>query len=279
MSPSRSSSNSPLTILGWNVNGLRSILTKGFSDIVREIDPDVICLQEVKAFEKDVPNLGSDFPDYSVAFSSAEKPGYSGVATFVKKSRGSAAGTLRTSLSKERDLFAREGRILITEVEGLLLYNLYFPSGTSGEDRQAEKYRFLDVLLAHLLGLPERERKRVLLCGDYNICHKEIDIHHPREAEKRKLTGFLPEERAWMDKLVQAGFVDSYRALHPTTIGEYSWWTYRAGARGKNLGWRIDYQFLAAPLASRITQAELLTSVQGSDHCPTLLTLSVATGA
>jgi exodeoxyribonuclease-3 len=243
---------------------------------VRELAPDVICLQEVKAFEKDVPSLSDDLPDYSVAFSSAEKPGYSGVATFVKKSRGITAETLRTSLSKERDLFAREGRILVTEIESLLLYNLYFPSGTSGDHRQVEKYRFLDLLLAHLTSLPAHDMRRVILCGDFNICHKEIDIHHPKEAEKRKLTGFLPEERAWMDRLVEAGFVDSYRSMHPTTAGEYSWWTYRAGARGKNLGWRIDYQFLAGPLATRINKASLLTTVQGSDHCPTLLSLSAA---
>jgi exodeoxyribonuclease-3 len=263
-----------LKILGWNVNGLRSILAKGFAQVLAEHQPDIVCVQEVKAFEKDVPNLSEVLPEYSALFSSAEKPGYSGVATFLRRSRNFTCGAVKTSLSDERDLFAREGRVLIMPVGDLLLYNLYFPSGTSGESRQAEKYRFLDLLLAHLSRLSPEERSKVVLCGDFNICHRAVDIHHPREAEKRRLTGFLPEERAWMDALVESGFIDTYRSHNPSTTGEYSWWTYRAGAREKNLGWRIDYQFVSPALASRARAASLLTSVTGSDHCPTLLTLS-----
>jgi len=270
-----SASPSTLTILSWNVNGLRSILGKGFARVINELRPDAVCLQEVKAFEKDVPHLAVELPDYQTFYSSAQKPGYSGVATLLRSPGLIPPEAILRNFSPTAVRFAREGRILILPLGEFSIYNLYFPSGTSGERRQAEKYIFLDLFLNHLKQLNPKEKNKVIVCGDLNICHRPIDIHHPIEAERRKLTGFLPEERVWMDAFVAAGFTDTYRALHPERKGEYSWWTYRAGARGKNLGWRIDYQFVADALAKRVTDARLLTSIEGSDHCPTVLSIDL----
>lgn len=262
-------------ILSWNVNGIRAAIRNGLLQVLAEHQPDLVCLQEIKISADDLASVAIQFTDYHLDASHARKAGYSGVALLSRKSSNSKPPLVCTQLDSPASLFSDEGRILIAKFKDFTLYNLYFPSGTSGEERQTLKYEFLELLLAHLAALPVAERSRLVVCGDFNICHQPIDIHHPREAERRRLTGFLPEERAWMDRFVALGFVDSYRHLHPNTAEHYSWWTYRAGARKKNLGWRIDYQFVASALAPRIKRAELLTTTLGSDHCPTLLEIDL----
>lgn len=257
-----------MKLFSWNVNGYRSILAKGLEEFLSTQAPDIVCLQETKidtqAFSALPPLEG-----YTSYLSSAEKKGYSGVMTIVKNSIKDRIKSHSTTLGNLE--FDREGRFSLTEFEDLTLYNIYFPSGTSGDHRQSFKYEFLDYFLSHLQSLPEKKRKNLIICGDFNICHKEIDIHHPKEATKRQLTGFLPEERAWMDKFTENGFTDCYRHLHGEKPHQYTWWTFRAGARGKNLGWRIDYFFVSNELSKQIKQAEILSEVTGSDHCPIFL--------
>ncbi len=269
-----------LRILSWNVNGLRSILAKGFREVIEKRNPDVVCLQEIKITADDLAPIAALLPGYTTFASHAARPGYSGVALLL---RDNLAKDVRISdrlstktTSPLEEAAHQEGRVLIAESSQFLLYNIYFPSGTSGETRQDFKYQFLDHLTAHLNELSEAQRSRAVICGDFNICHKPEDIHHPEVATRRQLTGFLPDERAWIDRLVASGFVDSFRAIHPEVRDVYSWWTYRAGARGKNLGWRIDYQFVAKELAPHVEDAQILTDVMGSDHCPTELLLQIA---
>ena len=257
-------------LVSWNVNGIRAAYRKGLADFLQAERPDVLCLQETKARPDQLSEEEASPAGYTSAFASAKKAGYSGVATFcrancppkeVKAAIGMAA-------------YDNEGRFVISDHDDFILYNIYFPSGTSGEVRQNFKYGFLDDLYAHLKNLPKAQRDRVIICGDYNICHKPIDIHHPAQAEKLGLSGFLPDERAWMDRFAALGFVDSFRQVHGAEVSAYSWWSFRANSRAKNLGWRIDYFFVAEALRSKIKDAAILPHVQGSDHCPVSLTLS-----
>lgn len=259
-----------MKLLLWNVNGYRSILGKGLEELIKTESPDILCLQETKVQEEQLPQDHFPVAGYTGAFSSAVKKGYSGVATFAKENlglmtRGSEIGV---------KAFDSEGRFIITETKDILLYNVYFPSGTSGDDRQKFKYKFLDAFLEHLNNLSSKDKKRLIVAGDFNICHKPIDIHHPDKASKLELTGFLPDERKWMDKFCESGFVDTFRLLHPDKAAAYSWWSFRANSRAKNLGWRIDYFFVHENLKNQVKQAEILNQVKGSDHCPISLVLS-----
>lgn len=259
-----------MKLISWNVNGIRSIYKKGFESFLEAAQPDICCLQETKIDEKTLPSLTALPTKYESYFSCAKKPGYSGLATFSK-----ARSKSETVRSIQQECFDSEGRFLFTDHESFLLYNTYFPSGTTGEVRQDFKYQFLDSFLSHLQSLSQKDKDRLIICGDFNICHRDIDIHHPEVAAKRELSGFLPPERAWIDSLLDFGFIDSYRQVHGDKTGQYSWWTYRAGARPKNLGWRIDYFFVSKALSSRIVDADLLSAVTGSDHCPISLTLDI----
>jgi exodeoxyribonuclease-3 len=257
------------------VNGLRAILSKNLPEVISQFSPDMVCLQEIKLSADDLAPLLPHFPDYVVHASHAERPGYSGVALLVHRSVPWADGlTVRTTLEGEPDSFSREGRILVAETPLGDLYNLYFPSGTSGPERQDFKYQFMKALEAHWTTCSKAARSSMIVCGDFNICHTRHDIHHPDEATRRQLSGFLPEERAWMDRIMALGLHDTYRIARPDERGVYSWWTYRAGARKKNLGWRIDYQLVGMDHVPRVEAAALHPSVQGSDHCPTSLLLS-----
>lgn len=260
-----------MKMITWNVNGIRAARKGGFEDFIESEKPDILCLQETKVGASQLEEINMDLKGYQGHFSGAEKKGYSGVATYLHESLTDNALKVRTQLSS--NLIDNEGRFVITEIKDLLLYNIYFPSGTTGEIRQEFKYNFLDQVLSHLKSLKKSIRERVIICGDFNICHKEIDIHHPKVAEKRQLSGFLPEERAWMDKLEAAGFIDAYRYVHGPKPDNYSWWSYRANSRDKNLGWRIDYFWTAKPLAKRIRDAKLYQTVRGSDHCPVSIEL------
>jgi len=260
-----------MKILSWNVNGLRAVLKKGLNAILDEHAADIICLQETKIQDSQLDELTESLPKGNWLHSEATKKGYSGVAILHHEK-------LHLDLHAKgigKAVFDTEGRFVAVRHKDFTLYNIYFPSGTSGELRQKFKYKFLDALYTHFDRLSKAERKRLIICGDFNICHREIDIHHPQEATKRKLTGFLPEERKWMDSFCELGFTDSFRHLHGDIPEQYTWWSLRSGARKKNLGWRIDYIFVSHEMRTAIQSVEILSSTQGSDHCPILLEISL----
>ncbi|MCB0527561.1 MAG: exodeoxyribonuclease III [Saprospiraceae bacterium] len=245
-------------IISYNVNGIRSAISKSFWEWLQEEQPDIICLQETKAQPSDVPILELEAMGYRHFWHSAEKKGYSGVATFSKMEPKHVA----TGCGIGR--YDREGRILRTDYGDWTLLNCYFPSGTTGEERQAFKMEFLDDFYKWIAEL-KKERPRLIVVGDYNIAHEEIDIHDPKS--NKKSSGFLPEERAWMTKWFDSGFTDAFRYKNPEMV-EYSWWSFRAGARSRNKGWRIDYQSVTDNMKEKIAEARQLTNVVHSDHCP-----------
>ena len=247
-----------LDIISYNVNGIRSAISKSFWEWLAQEKPDIVCLQETKALPSDVPILELEAMGYTHCWHSAEKKGYSGVATFSRK----APDQIVVGCGIDR--YDREGRILRTDFGDWSLLNCYFPSGTTGEERQAFKMEFLDDFYQWVEAL-KRERPNLIIVGDYNIAHREIDIHDPKG--NKNSSGFLPEERAWLGKWFDSGFTDAFRYKNPDLV-EYSWWSFRAGARGNNKGWRIDYQSVTDNLKEKIADARQLTSVMHSDHCP-----------
>ncbi len=253
-----------MKIISWNVNGIRACSKKGLFDYLRRESPDVTCLQESKAFQEQCEEMASDLENYHQIWHSAERPGYSGVVNLHKKKPESQ--NLGMGLSK----FDQEGRVLITDHGKFKLLNMYFPNGGSGEERHLFKMDFLKKIFAYFKTL-ERE-KPLVLTGDFNIAHKNIDIHDPVRLDGE--SGFKPEERAWMDQLVGAGFVDAFRVRYPDAKDRYTWWSYRQGSRRRNKGWRIDYFFVSQSLASSIQEIRLDDQIEGSDHCPLVLTLS-----
>ncbi len=247
-----------LSIVSYNVNGIRSAISKSFWEWLAQEQPDVVCLQEIKAHPSDVPILELEALGYRHWWHSAEKKGYSGVATFSKREPDNVV------VGCGIDRYDREGRILRTDFGDWSLLNCYFPSGTTGEERQAFKMEFLDDFYGWVDDL-KKERPKLIIVGDYNIAHREIDIHDPKG--NKNSSGFLPEERAWLTKWFENGFTDAFRYKNPDLV-EYSWWSFRAGARGNNKGWRIDYQSVTDNLKDRIADVRQLTSVTHSDHCP-----------
>lgn len=250
-----------MKIISYNVNGIRAAINKGLIDWLAEAQPDVLCLQETKARPEQVDTTGFEKLGYSLYWESAEKKGYSGVAIITKTIPEHVE--VGCGISQYDD----EGRVIRADYGDFSLMNVYMPSGTSGEERQAFKMRWLDDFYnyAHQIA---KEKKQLIIVGDYNIAHEEIDIHNPKGNKNN--SGFLPEEREWVTKFIDSGFIDSYRYLNPDDQ-RYSWWTYRFGARGNNKGWRIDYQMATNNMASRLTRADLLNDVVHSDHCPTML--------
>jgi exodeoxyribonuclease III len=246
-------------IISYNVNGIRSAVDKGFWEWLAVEQPDVICLQEVKALQGDLDLTPLSDLGYYYFWHSAEKKGYSGTATFSKQAPDLVAPY--TGMAQ----CDREGRILRTDFGNWTLLNCYFPSGTSGDERQDYKMQFLadfDRWVAEL----RRERPNLIVVGDYNIAHQEIDLHDPKG--NKKSSGFLPEERAWMsDFLSKSGFTDAFRQLNPDSQ-MYSWWSFRANSRANNKGWRIDYQCTTGAATTALHSAELLNDVKHSDHCP-----------
>ena len=247
-----------ISIISYNVNGIRSAIGKSFWEWLSQEQPDIVCIQETKAQPSDVPILELEALGYRHCWHSAEKKGYSGVATFSKK----APDNVITGCGIDR--YDREGRILRTDFGDWSLLNCYFPSGTTGDERQAFKMGFLNDFYGWVEEL-KKERQKLIIVGDYNIAHREIDIHDPKG--NKNSSGFLPEERAWLTKWFENGFTDAFRYKNPELV-EYSWWSFRAGARGNNKGWRIDYQSVTDNLKDRIADVRQLTSVLHSDHCP-----------
>jgi exodeoxyribonuclease III len=240
------------------VNGVRAVLKKGFWDWFETESPDILCLQETKAQPDDLHDGILEPPGYHAVWNSAERKGYSGVVTFSKEKPKSVA--LGIGVPK----FDMEGRVIRTEHDGFDLLNVYFPNGTSGPERLQYKMDFYDAFLEHCESL-RSEGKKLVIAGDVNTAHKPIDLKNAKANEKN--SGFLPEERAWIDKFVAHGYVDTLRINHPEP-DQYTWWTYRANARQRNIGWRIDYFFVTEDLVTKVEDAFIQPEVMGSDHCP-----------
>jgi len=248
-----------MRIISYNVNGLRSALKKGFLDWLETDPADIICLQEVKAEKGQVDHFAIENLGYQTFWYSAEKKGYSGVAIFTKiqPDRIQYGNGIMQSDS--------EGRVLRADYGDITLINAYFPSGTTGDVRQAYKYQWLDEFFEYIQVL-RRERPKLIICGDYNIAHKAVDIHNP--AGNKNSSGFLPEERAWMDKLIDHGYIDTFRRFNPHPH-QYSWWSQRfPSVRAQNKGWRIDYISVTGELQDALKDAAIYPDVKHSDHCP-----------
>ncbi|MBD3636528.1 MAG: exodeoxyribonuclease III [Crocinitomicaceae bacterium] len=252
--------------ISYNVNGIRAALKKDWLDWLQSVDPDVVCIQETKA-RKDQLEI-SQFEDlgYKTYWHSAEKKGYSSVALFSK----TEPDHVEYGCGIEK--YDREGRILRADYGDFSVLSCYFPSGTTGDERQAFKMQFLDDFYGYINEL-RKSRPKLLVSGDINICHTEIDIHNP--VTNKDTSGFKPEERAWVSKLIEAGFVDSFRELNKEPHN-YTWWSYRAGARKRNLGWRIDYHFITENLKDQLKRSVILPDAVHSDHCPILIDLDVS---
>jgi exodeoxyribonuclease-3 len=250
-----------MKLISYNVNGIRSAINKGFIQWLKEENPDVIGLQEIKATEQDIDR--SIFLDlgYELYWHPAVKKGYSGVAIFTKIK----PKTIKYGMGTNK--YDDEGRIIQADFDGFSFISSYFPSGTTGDVRQDFKYEFLDDVYGYVQDLL-RENKKLILSGDYNICHKPIDIHNP--ISNKNSSGFLPEERAWMDRFTDSGFIDTFRYFN-SEAHHYSWWSYRANSRAKNLGWRIDYHMATKELQNKLKSAVILPHVNHSDHCPIVL--------
>jgi exodeoxyribonuclease-3 len=246
-------------ILSWNVNGIRAIKNKGFLDWLHRESPDIICLQETKI--NDPQQLDTDLrepPGYHTYWNAPERKGYAGVAIFTKEKPGEVGYNFGES---NLDL---EGRAIIAEYPGFTLFDIYFPNGGAENKRVPYKMAFYDVFLKYADSL-KAAGKRLVVCGDVNTAHKEIDLARPKENVKK--TGFLPEERAWIDKFVGHGYVDTFRHFNKEP-NQYSYWDIKTGARARNVGWRIDYFFVSENLLPAVRKAFIMPEVMGSDHCP-----------
>ena len=243
--------------ISWNVNGLRALAQKGFTELVRELAPDILALQETKATPEQLPDSLRQLDGYTSYWFPATRKGYAGVAVYARHEPLAVHYGLGIA---EHDA---EGRVLTLEYPDFFFVNVYFPNAQHGLTRLGYKLRFNQDLLGFLKGLASR--KSVVVCGDFNVAHREIDLANPRQNEKN--AGFTREERAWMDEFLAAGYLDTFRLFHQEA-GQYSWWSYRFNARAKNIGWRIDYFCVDAQSRARVANAAILSEVTGSDHCP-----------
>ena len=252
-----------MKILTYNVNGIRAALRKDFSSWIKAVNPDIICLQEIKANPDQFK--ASVFTDlgYHCFWNPAEKKGYSGVAILTKTK------PQHVEYDCGIDEIDFEGRILRADFDRFSVMSAYFPSGSSGDMRQEFKMKFL-TQFQNYVNVLKKDFPNLVISGDYNICHKAIDIHNPQR--NKNTSGFLPEEREWMSEFIASGFTDSFRHLNPEPHN-YSWWSYRANARAKNLGWRIDYNMISENLLSNLSRSAILSQAHHSDHCPVLVEL------
>ncbi len=254
-----------IEIISWNVNGIRAVGTKEALRWIDEREPDILCLQEIKALKNQVPDdlFKKEYQD--VLVNSADKKGYSGTMTWSNLQNN------YNSTCQDIDTLS-EGRIIETHYNDIVLFNVYFPNGQKDDERLELKMKFYDDFLSHCEKLRE-DGKSIIICGDVNTAHKEIDLTHPKANSKK--SGFLPMEREWMDKLVNHGYVDTFRYVHGDKEKCYSWWSYRANARANNVGWRIDYFFISDDLCESLEDAFILPEINGSDHCPVGIKLSI----
>lgn len=250
-----------MKIISYNVNGIRAAISKGFIEWLQSSNPDVICLQEIKATEDQIPALDIEMAGYPYQYYfPATKKGYSGVAILSKiKPNNIIFGTGIEHMDFE-------GRNLRVDFNEFSVMSLYLPSGTN-IDRLSHKFMFMDDFQNYINKL-KKEIPNLVICGDYNICHQAIDIHDP--IRNASVSGFLPEERSWLDRFIKNGFIDSFRFFN-NQPDNYSWWSYRAGARGNNKGWRIDYCLVSEPLKEKLKRAYILPEAKHSDHCPVVV--------
>ena len=251
-----------MKILSFYVNGIRAALNKGFADWLNAAEPDVICLQETKALEEQIDTALFEQLGYKHFWHSAQKKGYSGVAILTK------TNPINVQEGTGIEHMDIEGRVIRADYKNISVISLYLPSGTN-LNRLEYKFKFMDDFQDYINSL-KKNYPRLVICGDYNICHRAIDIHDP--VRNKNVSGFLPEERQWIDTFINCGFVDSFRYLNPEPH-QYSWWSYRANARINNKGWRIDYNLVSDNLKNKIKRAYLLPEVKHSDHCPVGLEL------
>lgn len=255
-----------MRITTWNINGLRAGLGKNVLEIIKSLDSDVLCLQEIKARPEQLDSaainaISNVYPHLS--WNPAQRPGYSGTATWARRQLDTV------DLGLDLQVFDNEGRVICNRYPGFYLFNIYFPNGQQDLGRVPYKLDFY----ARLLDICDRlhaQNQQVILCGDFNTAHREIDLRHPKA--NANATGFLPEERAWIDKYLEHGFIDAFRRLYPEKV-EYTWWTYIGSARKNNTGWRLDYFLVSESLFGNVEDVVNHTSVMGSDHCPVTLVL------
>lgn len=247
-----------LKLLSWNVNGIRAVAKKGFHEWLNQANPDILCIQETKAWEEQLDESLTNTDGYHAYFAEAYKKGYSGVAIYTKQKPLS----IKKGIGIEE--FDREGRILIAEYPEFTLFNIYYPNGKAREERLKYKMDFYEAFQKYVVKL-KKQGKKIIICGDVNTAHKEIDLARPKP--NSKVSGFLPEERAWMDRFLAEGFIDTLRMFN-TSAEVYTWWDMMTRARDRNVGWRIDYFFISENLRENITNAFTLPDVMGSDHCP-----------
>jgi exodeoxyribonuclease III len=253
-----------LKIITWNVNGIRAVAKKGFEEFLVKEKPDILCLQESKAHRDQCEPALHNPLGYESHWSSAKKAGYSGTVSYFNPNNPNAKPkAVRQGIGI--DEYDSEGRFVISDHEDFLLYNVYFPNGGSGDVRHAFKQKFLKVFTGHLIEQIKAGRE-VILVGDYNVAHTDIDVYNPAKLSNE--SGFLPEEREWFTKFLKVGFVDMFRQFHPNEPDRYTWWSYFEKARVGNRGWRIDYICATPKIAKRFTSCNQLEDQMGSDHCP-----------
>jgi len=250
-----------MKIISYNVNGIRAALKKGFAEWLASENPDIVCLQELKATADQIEPFYKEL-GYELYTHTAEKKGYSGVAILTKHT------PKHIEYGCGNDLYDSEGRVIRADFDSFSVMSVYMPSGTSGDIRQDFKYQWLDFFYDYSLSL-KASHPNLVLCGDYNIAHTALDIHNP--VSNKKSSGFLPEERSWFTKFIDAGFIDTFRLFNDQQPHQYSWWSYRANARANNKGWRIDYHMASTQMESRLKKAYILQEVKHSDHCPVVL--------
>jgi exodeoxyribonuclease-3 len=253
------------TLLSWNVNGIRAVHKKGFLAWLKQAQPDILCLQETRAEAQQLPPELVQPDGYHTYWNhSKTKKGYSGTALLTRQK------PLSVQFGLGLAAFDQEGRTIMAEYPDFTLLNCYFPNGGRDHRRVPFKLAFYEAFLDTCQQL-RRQGQAVLFCGDVNTAHREIDLTHPKS--NQKTTGFLPEERAWLDQVLEAGYIDTFRHFQPDLPGQYTWWSVPTRARERNIGWRLDYFFVAAELLDRVLEAYILPEVTGSDHCPVGLRL------
>ena len=255
-----------MQLISWNVNGIRAMLRKGFLDWLDERQPDILCLQETKAHLAALPPELKVQEGYHLTYEIGERKGYSGTSTWSRRQPKDVKHGIEKGAA-----FDREGRILHHQFPDFHLFNVYFPNGKKDAERLQYKLDFYEAFQERCQDLLN-QGEAIVVCGDVNTAHKEIDLARPKE--NRKTSGFLPEECAWMDRFLDAGFIDCYRHLYPDEVC-YSWWSMRSGARQRNVGWRLDYFFISENLLPVLKDCRMYTEDMGSDHCPVMLELDL----
>lgn len=253
-----------MKIITYNVNGIRAAIRKGFIDWLSSAKPDVLCLQEIKATPEQLDTQPLKDLGYQLFWFPAQKKGYSGVAIFSKIKPD------HVEYGMGQELYDNEGRTLRIDIGDLSVMSVYMPSGSSGDVRQAFKMQWLSDFYNYINEL-KTKRPSIIISGDYNICHQAIDIHNP--VANKNTSGFLPEEREWVTQFIENGFIDTFRYFNKSPH-QYSWWSYRANARQKNLGWRIDYNMASKEIEGLIKNSRILPEAKHSDHCPVMLEIS-----